>query len=88
MSYHAETDTFSVRPRINWSPKKRGVRKSKDITNMEELQTRASQGLTKRNVASLLMGTLHDPYINNLKLIYRDILAIYQDILATNCFDI
>ena len=36
-------------------------------------------GLTKRSVASILMSTIHDPlgfflpYLNNLKLIYRDI---------------
>jgi hypothetical protein len=31
-TYHAQTDTFSVIPRINWSPKKRGVRKSGNRT--------------------------------------------------------
>ena len=36
--YHAKTDTFSVRPKVNWSPKKRGVRKSQDVTSMEELR--------------------------------------------------
>ena len=36
-------------------------------------------GLTKRSVASILMGSCHDPlgiflpYVNNLKIIYRDI---------------
>ena len=79
-TYHALTDTFSARPKINWSPKKRGVRTSADCKSMAEVKSMAElYGLTKRTVASILMGTIHDPlgfflpYVNNLKLVYRDI---------------
>ena len=79
-NYKSEEDKFTVRPKINWSPRKRGVRKAEDVTNMEELSHHIEQyGLTKRSLASVLMGSLHDPlqimapYINNIKLIYRDV---------------
>ena len=79
-TYHALTDTFSARPKINWSPRKRGIRKSADCKSMVEVKSMAElYGLTKRTVASILMGTIHDPlglflpYVNNLKLVYQDI---------------
>ena len=79
-TYHAETDKFSARPKINWSPKKRGVRRATDCKTYQEIVDHANiYGLTKRTVASILMGTIHDllgmvlPFINNLKFIYRDI---------------
>ena len=79
-TYHAKTDKFSVRPKINWSPKKRGVRKSVDCKTYQEIMDHVNiYGLTKRTVASILMGTIHDPlgvclpYVNNLKFVYRDI---------------
>ena len=53
---------------------------------MEELKDHiTSYGLTKRSVACILMGTLRDPlqllapYINNLKLIYRNICRLKID---------
>ena len=79
-SYNPMKNTFSVRPKINWSAKKRGARKSPDVTNVEELKQHIkNNGMTRRSVSSILMGTLHDPlqlmapFINNLKLVYRDI---------------
>ena len=39
--YHGLTDTFSVRPKINWSPKKRGIRKSADCKSMAEIKSMA-----------------------------------------------
>ena len=62
-SYNPMKDTFSVRPKIKWSAKKKGAR----------------NGMTRYSVSSILMGTLHDPlqlmapFINNLKLVYIDI---------------
>ena len=79
-NYNAKNDTFSFWPKINWSVKKRGARKSPDVKNVEELQEHIKEnGMTRRSVASILMGLLHDPlqlmapFINNLKLVYRDI---------------
>ena len=61
-TYHAFTDTFSARPKINWAPKKRGVRKHSDCKSMAEVKIMVDNfGLTKRSVASILMGTIHDP---------------------------
>ena len=47
---------------------------------MEELKVHIQEnGLTKRSVASILMGSLHDPlqlmapFVNNIKLFYRDL---------------
>ena len=63
-----------MRPKINWSPRKREARKSDDVVCMD--------GLHKHIQEYGLMGTLHDPlqlmapYINNLKLIYRDVCRI------------
>ena len=79
-NYNAKKNTFSVRPKVNWSDMKRGARKSPDVKNVEELQEHLKEnGMTRRSVASVLMGSLHDPlqlmspFINNLKLAYRDI---------------
>ena len=69
-----------MRSSINWAPKRRGIRKAINCKTMSEVRDMAKEFvLTKRAVASILMGTVHDPlgivlpYINNLKLIYRDI---------------
>ena len=74
--YHAASDTFSARAKINWSPKKRGIRQAADCKSLAEVKDMAEiYGLTKRSVASILMGTCHDPlgiflpYVNNLKII-------------------
>ena len=37
-NYNAKKNTFSVRPKVNWSVMKRGARKSPDVKNVEELQ--------------------------------------------------
>ena len=82
LSYHyeAHTDTFYVKPVINWSPRHRGARKAPDITTHADLvEYIASNPVTKRHVASMVMGTMFDslqifyPYRTNLKLIYRDV---------------
>ena len=36
--YHAESDTFTVCPKINWSPRKRGIQKSEDVKTIEGLR--------------------------------------------------
>ena len=60
--YYSETDTFSVRPKINLSPRKRGVRKAEDVKDMDQLKDHIKEfPLTKRTLASILMGSLHDP---------------------------
>ena len=78
--YHAERDTFSVKPNVNWSPKRRGARLAPNVENVEDLKKHVEMyPLSRRNLASILMGTLYDPlqiyepYQNNLKLIYRDL---------------
>ena len=51
-TYHAESDTFTVRPKINWSPRKRGVRKTEDVKTIEELRNHITEyRLTKRSLA-------------------------------------
>ena len=83
--YHAVNDTFTVRPKINSSHRKRGVRKTKDVKNIEELKSHIIKfGLNKRSLASISMGSFlrsianygMAPYVNNLKLIYRDVCRI------------
>ena len=63
---------------MNYSKKKRGIRTKEDFQNIHELaECVKTHGITRRNLASLLMGTCHDPlgvidpYANNLKIIYR-----------------
>ena len=79
-TYLAKEDKFSVRAKINWAPKRRGVRKAVDCKSYQEIVDHANiYGLTKRTVASVLMSTVHDPlgvclpFVGNLKFIYRDI---------------
>ena len=76
LSYHyeAHTDTFCVKPVINWSPRHRGARRAPDITTHADLvEYIASNLVTKRHVASMVMGTMFDslqifcPYRTNLK---------------------
>ena len=78
--YNAERDTFNVKPNIIWSPKRRGARTAQNVENVEDLKIHVQNyPLTRRNLASILMGTLYNPlqifvpYQNNLKLIYRDL---------------
>ena len=53
---------------------------AQNVENVEDLKVHVENyPLTRRNLASILMGTLYDPlqifaaYQNNLKLIYRDL---------------
>ena len=69
---------FKVRVSLNYSKKKRGIRTKEDFQNIHELaECVKTHGITRRNLASLLMGTCHDPlgvvdpYANNLKIIHR-----------------
>ena len=78
--YQAESSTFTVRPKINWSPRKRGVRKTEDVKTIEELRNHITEyRLTKRSLAIIFMGSMHNPlqimapYVHNIKLIYRDV---------------
>ena len=60
--YHAERDTFSVKANVNWSPKRRGARQAPNVENVEGLRQHVEMyPLTRRNLASILMGTLYDP---------------------------
>ena len=77
--YDPHTDMISLRPRVNWSPKRRGARIADDVKSMDELMEHmATYPLTKRSLASLVMGCLYDPlgmgitYNNNIKAIYRE----------------
>ena len=63
---------------MNYSKKKHRIRIREDFKDIHELAMCVkTHGVTKRNLASLLMGTCHDPlgiidpYGNNLKIIYR-----------------
>ena len=77
--YDPYKDTISLRPRVNWSPKRRGARVTDDVKTVEELKRHMmTYPLTKRSLASLVMGTLYDPlglgipFTNNIKAIYRE----------------
>ena len=60
--YLPEQDKFRVRIKMNYSKKKRGIRVKEDFKNIHELATCVkTHGVTRRNLASLLMGTYHDP---------------------------
>ena len=63
---------------MNYSAKKHGLRLMEDFKNTNELATHVTaNGVTKRNLPSLLASACHDPlgfvapYDNNFKLIYR-----------------
>ena len=73
------------------SPRKRGIRKTEGVKTIEELRSHITEfGLTKRSLASILIGSLHyplqimAPYVNNIKLIYRDVCRMqtvwYQEV--------
>ena len=77
--YDPYKDTISLRPRVNWSPKRRGARVTDDVKTVEELKRHMmTYPLTKRSLASLVMGALYDPlglgipFTNNIKAIYRE----------------
>ena len=81
--YHPTTDSIQVRPKINWSPKKRGARISKNATNEEELKQHCKENpVTRRALAAITMGTLHDPlylmgpFLTNLKVLYRKVIQL------------
>merc|ERR1719317_69830 len=78
--YHPASDTFSCKVKVNFSKLRRGVREEKDIKDENELREYIERkGLTRRNVASLMMSITHDPLQifaplhGNLKLAYRKI---------------
>ena len=84
--YHPETDSIQVRPRINWSKKKRGARVSKDVkTEAELVQHIKNNPVTKRAISSVVMGSLHDPlylmgpFTLNLKCLYREVVNLKLD---------
>ena len=63
---------------MNYSAKKCGLRLMEDFKDINELATHVTaNGVTKRNLASLLASGCHDPlefsdpYNNIFKLIYR-----------------
>ena len=69
-----------LRPRINWSKKRRGARESPDVKTKEQLEAHMKKyPITKKNLASIVMGTLYDPlglgqpFVNNLKSLFREV---------------
>ena len=88
-------DCLYLRPRINWSKKRRGAREAPDVQTREQLQTHIKKyPITKRNLASIVMGTLYDPlglgqpYVNNLKGIFREVCRLedigWKDVVPKN----
>ena len=88
LNYGWETlsDSIYLRPRINWSRKRRGAREAPDVTTKEQLIDHIQKyPITKRNLASIVMGTLYDPlglgqpYNNNLKSLFREVCRMELD---------
>ena len=84
--YHTEVDCFSVRPKINWSKKRRGARTSPDVKTVNELKKHIKDHpVTRRSMAGVCMSTLHDPlqlmgpYNLNLKTLYRKVVDLNLD---------
>ena len=80
-NYFPETDTFSVRLRVNLSDVKRGKRQVADIVDSEAVEDHVEQfPFTRRRLVSLTM-MYHDPLSilqplqNNFKLILRKVIA-------------
>ena len=78
--YFPLCDCFGPRLNINWSRIRRGARSDSPLQNMEGFDEYCKKHpLTKRAVASLIQGVLHDPlqmygpYLNNLKYVFRKI---------------
>ena len=60
--YHPEVDCFSVRPKVNWSKKRRGARTSPDVKTVDGLKKHIKDHpVTKRSIAGVCMSSLHDP---------------------------
>ena len=60
--YLPEKDKFKVRIKMNYSKKKRGIRVQEDFKDIHQLaESVLHNGITKRNLASLIMGPWHDP---------------------------
>ena len=77
---------YLVRPKINWSRKKRGARTAPNVTNEQELRDHIKENpVTKRTCLAITMGTLHDPlylmgpYLLNLKCLYRKVVQLGLD---------
>ena len=80
------SDCIYLRPRINWSRKRRGAREAPDVQTKEQLDHHIRKyPITKRNLASIVMGTLYDPlglgqpYNNNLKSLFREVCRLELD---------
>ena len=81
--YHTSSDSIQVRPKVNWSKKKRGARTAPNVTNEQELKEHFKENpVTKRSCLAITMGTLHDPlylmgpYQLNLKCLYRKVVLL------------
>ena len=73
-------DTILLRTNLNWSKIKRGARTGESLTRVEDIdQYMEKYPLTKKAVASVVMGCcpdplgLADPFKNNFKQIFRSI---------------
>ena len=92
--YDSENDTFSPRTNFNWSKIKRGARSGSSLEKIEEIGDYFKKyPLTKKAIASIVMGTCHDPlgivapYINNLKFIYSKVTKLdidWKDEISTD----
>ena len=84
--YHTSSDSIQVRPKVNWSKKRRGARTSPDVRDVQGLRTHMKENpITKRACLAITMGTLHDPlylmapYNLNLKVLYRKVVQLGLD---------
>ena len=82
-NYLSGCDSIQVRPKVNWSKKRRGARISPNVTNDQELRQHFKENpVTKRSCLAITMGTLHDPlylmgpYQLNLKCLYKKVVLL------------
>ena len=73
-------DTIQLRTNLNWSKIRRGARTGESLTRVEDIdQYMEKYPLTKKAVASVVMGCCHDPlglgdpFKNNFKQVFRKI---------------
>ena len=84
--WHTKSDTIYLRPRINWSRRRRGAREAPDVQTREQLVGHIQKyPITKKHLASIVMGTLYDPlglgqpFVNNLKTLFREVCRLDLD---------
>ena len=80
------SDCIYLRPRINWSKRRRGAREAPDVQTREQLVAHIQKyPITKKHLASIVMGSLYDPlglgqpFVNNLKTLFREVCRLDLD---------